>query len=157
MLDTRILIVDDDDAARALLLTVLRRRGLQADTARNGQEALERMGACRYTVVLLDLMMPILSGWDVLDQLGTFAPEARPVVIVLTAGGEPRNFQPGLVSGTVRKPFDIELLVDTVSGCVMAVSGEQSQLDGRAPAETGCAPAESDVIGKPRRTPEKPN
>lgn len=149
MLDKRILIVDDDDAIRTLLLTVLRRRGLAADTARNGQEALERMSSCRYAVLLLDLMMPIMSGWDVLDRLESSAPETRPVVIVLTAGGEPRNLKSGLVAGTVRKPFDIELLVDTISGCAMSVSGQAQS--------TGCPPAESERSGAPSPGNEKPN
>jgi len=70
--EKRILVVDDDEAIRMLLLTILRRRGMVMDTARNGAEALEKLGQCRYAVMLLDLMMPVMSGWAVLEQLATF-------------------------------------------------------------------------------------
>ena len=116
--DQRILIVDDDDAIRTLLLTVLRRRGFQTDQARNGVEALEKLMAQRYAVVLLDLMMPQMSGYDVLERLPTLPHPTRPLVLVLTAGLEPRSFDTSLVIGTLHKPFDVELLLDMISSCV---------------------------------------
>lgn len=134
--EKRILIVDDDDAIRTLLFTVLRRRRLQVDTARNGVEALERCANCRYSVVLLDLMMPLMSGWDVLSRLETMPLDQRPFVIVLTAGMEPRNLDPRLVAGTLRKPFDLDMLVETISSCLAAL-----QLREQLPE---CPPADSE-------------
>src|ERR1700694_841706 len=86
--EKRILVVDDDDAIRTLLLTILRRRGLLVDAARHGVEALERLERCSYAVMLLDLMMPRLNGWEVLGQIAKYDPARRPVVIILTAGTE---------------------------------------------------------------------
>lgn len=114
--EKRILVVDDDDAIRTLLLTVLRRRGFKVDTARNGSEAVDRCIRCRYALVLLDLMMPVMSGYELLDHLGPM--ENRPLVIVLTAAPPPRQLSADLVAGTLRKPFDIELLIDTMNGCL---------------------------------------
>jgi len=146
----RILVVDDDDAIRALLFTVLRRRGFQVDTGRNGMEALERCSLCRYSIVLLDLMMPRMNGWEVIDHLARKALEERPMVIVLTAGGEPRNFPPDLVAGTIRKPFDIELLLDTIVGCLTSVEPRPQGAD--------CPPAESERPSAPQTSQaEKPN
>jgi len=125
--EKRILVVDDDDAIRALLTTVLKRRGLRVDTARNGAEAVTKLGECRYSLVLLDLMMPLMSGYQVLDFLGDESGTMRPLVLVLTAGLEPRSFDTTFVVGTIHKPFDVELLVDTVIGCLSvtpSVSGE---------------------------------
>lgn len=116
--EKRILVVDDDDAIRALLSTVLRRRGLRVDTARNGVEAVSRLGECRYSLLLLDLMMPLMSGYQVLEHIADESASIRPLVIVLTAGLEPRNFDTTFVVGTIHKPFDVELLVDTVVGCL---------------------------------------
>lgn len=116
--DQRVLIVDDDDAIRTLLLTVLRRRGFQADQARNGVEAMELLMAQRYAVVLLDLMMPQMSGYDVLERLAALPHATRPLVLVLTAGLEPRPFDTNLVIGTLHKPFDVELLLDMITSCV---------------------------------------
>ena len=113
-----ILIVDDDDAIRGLLRTILQRRGLAADCARDGREALECLARTRYALMLLDLMMPRESGWDVLGEIARWPLERRPIIIVITAGTEPRTLDPSLVAGTVRKPFDIDVLVDTVTACV---------------------------------------
>ena len=118
MKEKRILVVDDDDAIRALLSTVLRRRGLRVDTARNGVEAVARLGECRYSLILLDLMMPLMSGYQVLEHLADDSASVRPLVIVLTAGLQPRAFDTTFVVGTIHKPFDVELLVDTVTGCL---------------------------------------
>ncbi|HEY0158767.1 MAG TPA: response regulator [Thermoanaerobaculia bacterium] len=127
-LEKRILIVDDDDTIRALVVTVLRRRGFRLDTARNGVEAMEKLIACRYSLVILDLMMPRMSGYEVLDTLSATPEVVRPLVLVLTAGIERRPFDLSFVVGTIHKPFDIELLVDTVSGC-LSVAEAREQLD----------------------------
>lgn len=129
-LEKRILIVDDDDTIRALLRTVLRRRGFPVDTARNGVEALERLQRCRYALIVLDLMMPRMSGYEMLDHLehpGTASMRGTARVLVLTAGLEPRASS-DLVIGTIHKPFDIELLVNTVAGYLAAVEA-MVQLD----------------------------
>jgi CheY-like chemotaxis protein len=140
--EKRVLVVDDDDAIRALLFTVLRRRGLKVDMARNGAEALERCLQCHYSVILLDLMMPKMSGYEFLAHLEHEWRGDRPIVVVLTAGTEPRNLNPAYVAGSVRKPFDIQLLLDTLNGCLSTIPA-RPQLD-------GCPPAESDT--RPSRT-----
>src|ERR1041385_6115212 len=100
----RILVVDDDDAIRALLYTILRRRRLSVDTAHNGVEALELIEANDYALVLLDMMMPRMNGQELLEPLSSMDHKTRPRVLVLTAGTEPRDFDPKLVSGCMRKP-----------------------------------------------------
>ena len=127
-------MVDDDDAIRTLLLTVLRRRGFPVDTARHGGEALAKLERCCYAVILLDLMMPRVSGWEVLQKLSKYDQGKRPVVIVMTAGTEPRDIDSRLVAGTIRKPFDVELLVDMVTASVATV-GYRDQFAGCPPAE----------------------
>lgn len=139
-IEKRILVVDDDEAIRALLLTVLRRRGFPVDVARNGAEALERLACCHYAVMLLDLMMPILSGWDVLQRLTELPREERPTIIVLTAGTEPRDLNAEVVAGTVRKPFDVELLLDGIAACIASLPGR--------PQMTDCPPPHSETRGK---------
>src|SRR5438045_7011256 len=117
-IEKRVLVVDDDDAIRALLCTILRRRGISVDSARNGAEALERCERCRYAVVLLDLMMPHLNGYQVLEVFSARERENRPLILVLTAGAEPRDLSADLVAGTIRKPFDVEMIVDTISAAL---------------------------------------
>jgi len=140
--EKRILIVDDDAAIRTLLFTMLRRRGLPVDTAKHGAEAIDRLGQCRYALVLLDLMMPVASGWEVLAHIKVMS--VRPAVILLTAGNEPRGFDPDIVAGTIRKPFDVELLYDTVTACMSVLESVQQV--------AGCPVAESE-----QRTPGSGN
>lgn len=94
------------------------------DGARNGVEALEMLGANAYAMVVLDLMMPRMSGYELLDQLSQQPVLTRPRVLVLTAGLDTRRIPPqvatDLVIGTVHKPFDIEMLVDIVTGYLSA-------------------------------------
>lgn len=145
--ERRILVVDDDDAIRALLFTVLKRRGFAVDAARDGKEALERLARCRYVLMLLDLMMPRMSGWEVLQELARCEPERRPIVLVLTAGSEPRDLDSTIVSGTLRKPFDVELLLDTI----VAITNSSAA----APQLPGCPVADSENFQPD--APRKPN
>jgi CheY-like chemotaxis protein len=123
--EQRILVVDDDDTIRALIQTVLRRRGLRVGGARNGVEALEQLGARGYALVVLDLMMPRMSGYEVLDHLSRQPSTVRPRVLVLTAGLDPRKLPADLVIGTVHKPFDIEMLADIVTAYLSALAQQQ--------------------------------
>ena len=137
--EKRVLVVDDDDAIRALLCTILRRRGIPVDSARNGAEALARCERCRYAVVLLDLMMPQLNGYQVLDAFSERQRDDRPLILVLTAGAEPRNLRADLVAGTIRKPFDVQMIVDTISAALTTVAGAEQ------PAECPAADSEDDA------------
>ena len=131
--EQRILVVDDDDAIRALIQTVLRRRGFRVDGARNGVDALEHLGEHGYAFVILDLMMPRMNGYELLDQLSRQPPAMRPRVLVLTAGLDsrllPADFAADLVIGTVHKPFDIEMLVDVVTGYFSSPSPESERIE----------------------------
>ena len=133
--EKRILVVEDDDAIRALLFTVLRRRGFKVDTSSNGANALEKLNVCAYSLILLDVMMPVMDGYSFLQELEKLKPVHRPLVIVLTAGGTPRQLNAEIVAGTVRKPFDIPLLVDTVAA-LLASREDIAQLDSCPLAES---------------------
>ncbi|MEA2236247.1 MAG: hypothetical protein QOC81_971 [Thermoanaerobaculia bacterium] len=133
--EKRILIVDDDDSIRGLLCTILHRRGFLVDSARNGIEALARLRSCIYSAMLLDLMMPMKSGYDVLEELKAMDAASRPVVFVLTAGAPTRDLDPEIVAGSIRKPFDVEILMDMVTACVTVLTERPQILD--------CPPAQS--------------
>jgi len=135
--ERRVLVIDDDEAIRTLLFTVLRRRGFAVDRARHGEEAIEAMQRCRYAVALVDLMMPVKNGWEVLDWMATQPKNDRPLAIVLTAGMAPGAMNPDVVAGTIRKPFDVELLLDIVVACADGREVEQA---------TGCPPPQSNQV-----------
>ena len=103
----RILIVDDDSSIRTLLSVVAARAGVQSDVARDGVEAMEKIAAGRYDVIVLDLQMPRMNGFDLIRELRGIDP--RPAVIVLTAlpGTHHVILDPSVVHCIVRKPFDL--------------------------------------------------
>jgi DNA-binding response OmpR family regulator len=112
----KILVVEDDDAIRALLVAALRREPFEVHAAANGSEALTFTRAAEYAVILLDLMMPIVTGVEFLQAFHEANPHSRTVVFVMTAFDDVtiRHIAPNLVHGIVRKPFDVPQLVAMV-------------------------------------------
>ena len=115
----RILIAEDDRAIQRLILRVLDREGYEIQTASNGQEAMTCIGSQDYDAVVMDLMMPGLSGFDVLARLRSEKPDVLKHLIVITAAAEreTRKIPAADVCAIVRKPFDLQQLIDTVRKC----------------------------------------
>ncbi|HKO59051.1 MAG TPA: response regulator [Thermoanaerobaculia bacterium] len=113
-IDTCILIVEDDEPTQNLLQAVLRRFGYSTELASNGAEAIGLLKQKAYAAVVLDLMMPAVSGRDVIDFLSAGV-TPTPVVICSAAGPAAlAGLDPNVVKAVVRKPFDIDELVETV-------------------------------------------
>jgi CheY-like chemotaxis protein len=115
----RVLVVDDDADIRLLLKTMLLQRGLVVDAADSGKSALELIQQNNYAVVLLDLMMPGMDGFGVLEKLNDPAMPS-PVVLVITGADRAsidRARGAQLVHGIVRKPFDPDELGNLVVAC----------------------------------------
>ena len=112
-----ILIVDDDPPIRNLLRQVFLRIGFTAREARDGQEAVESIEGNMPRLMMLDLMMPRMNGWQVLEHLRDNGLLERIPVVVLTAVGAHRT--EGLAEFGVRailsKPFEIQDLIRTVN------------------------------------------
>ncbi|HJW93151.1 MAG TPA: response regulator [Thermoanaerobaculia bacterium] len=119
MSDKRVLVVDDDAAIRQMFITLLRRNGYVVDAVHDGNEGLSRIRSCEYCAVILDLMMPITSGFEMLDILEREKPHALQRVIVTT--GASRNdlskLDSSRVFALIRKPFDIHELLRKVEEC----------------------------------------
>lgn len=115
-----ILVVDDDPSIRKLIVTTLRRDGYSLSEAENGREALEAMQAGKEDLVLLDLMMPEVSGWDVLRIRKNDSELRRIPVIVITANHGP-EVGDALASGIcalLPKPFELTTLHALVKTCL---------------------------------------
>ena len=113
----RVLIVDDDATIREMLVSVLRRRDLIVDEALDGKEALDLLRENSYSVVLLDLLMPNVDGFGVIENLGSAM--SSPVVLVITGADRSliRRLDPQRIHGVVTKPFDAEDLATLVVTC----------------------------------------
>ncbi|MEO8034939.1 MAG: response regulator [Acidobacteriota bacterium] len=116
----RVLVVDDDPEIRGLLASVLRRSGLTVDLAADGHEAFAMVREHRYSVILLDLMMPGADGFEVLRGLRDSEQQVPPVVLVVTGADREalERLDAHVIHGIVRKPFDPEEVASIVVACV---------------------------------------
>ncbi|HUR83187.1 MAG TPA: response regulator [Thermoanaerobaculia bacterium] len=115
--ERRVLVVDDDPEIRRILVTALRLRSLQIDEATDGVMAIEMLRQNRYAVVLLDIMMPGVDGFGVLDSIGQ---DPNPPVVLIVSGAGKQvldRVDTSKVHGIVKKPFDPLEIADVVSAC----------------------------------------
>ena len=105
-----ILIVDDDSSIRTLLRLVAERQGYAVDVAVDGVEAMRLLSEHRYDLAIIDLMMPRLNGYELVDALPRFA--HRPAIVIATAMTDSLIglLDAEVVHSIIRKPFDIEML-----------------------------------------------
>jgi DNA-binding response OmpR family regulator len=110
-----VLIVDDNLDILLLLRTNLVRSGFSVVEAADGEKALRAIDEHRPDVVLLDLMMPVLDGWGVLEALQD-RPDAPPVIVVSAAASTAnteRAYRLG-ARGYVTKPFSLDGVIDAI-------------------------------------------
>ncbi len=114
-----VLVVDDDQALRGLFTTLLTRKGFAVDTANDGRVAYDQLQRHTYSVILLDLMMPDVNGFELLDQLQRDSPTLLDRVIVMTGASQRsiESLDTSRVWGLIRKPFDIDNLVSSAVAC----------------------------------------
>jgi DNA-binding response OmpR family regulator len=105
----RVLIVDDDPSIRRLLTTLATREGIGVDAAADGEEAIELLGQHAYALVLLDLMMPRVNGFAVIEWLRNHPQDRKPIVFVISAYADQmyRSVDTSIVAGVLHKPFDV--------------------------------------------------
>jgi CheY-like chemotaxis protein len=116
----RALVVDDDDPIRAMLTKVVERQNLAVDTARDGVEAIQRIDANDYAVILLDLMMPRVDGYGVLKHINAHCPEKLACTIIASAVPESEILKRfNLPVFRIHpKPFELGKLIQDIKECV---------------------------------------
>jgi len=127
--------VDDDPAVRALLEIVGKRAGFTVDTSPDGLDALEKLREADYLIMVLDLMMPRVNGYDVVQQLA--AEPRRPAIIVVTAmtGSYVAQLDPQVVHSIVRKPFDVDMMAAILTSVASAVKSARDRKAVAAPPQ----------------------
>ena len=111
-----ILVVEDNPTNQQVVLMVLRALGYQPDVAENGHTAIEKVSSHRYDLVLLDLQLPDIDGFEVAKHICDNL-NYRPVIVAITAGATAEDRQRCLDAGMddyVLKPFKISILKDVV-------------------------------------------
>ncbi|HLJ74449.1 MAG TPA: response regulator, partial [Thermoanaerobaculia bacterium] len=122
----RLLIVDDDPPIRNLLRRLAARAGFDAETAKDGGEAIEKLGHAEYEIVIVDLMMPRVSGFELLEHINTLHP--RPTVIVATAmtDGDISRIDDSMIRRVIRKPFDVDAVTKALVEIATELAGGQT-------------------------------
>ncbi len=123
----RILVVDDEDSITQLLCTALRYEGFETSSAANGREAMTAAASFRPDLVLLDVMLPDMDGFELHRRLTSTSTPRLPVVF-LTARRDTDDRVRGLTIGAddyVVKPFSLEELVARVRAVLRRTRGEE--------------------------------
>jgi len=129
-LSRRILVIDDEEDNRELVAHILRDGHYEVQVAADGGEALALITAARPDLVVLDLMMPVLDGWQVLETIRQGADP--PPVIVLTAAGGYQTFVRGVRGGVaayILKPFGFHELLSTCD-CILRAQPRSARAEG---------------------------
>jgi CheY-like chemotaxis protein len=109
----RLLLADDQPSIRDSLSRLLRRQGYNVILAENGREAVERVAGERFDLVLLDLSMPEMNGWEALKRIAALKP-GLPVVIMTAHSHQRPWVEPTGAWSLLEKPIDIPLLLSTI-------------------------------------------
>jgi len=113
----RVLIVDDDRDVRTALAGVLAQEGYVVETAADGRQALAMLRAERPDLILLDLVLPAMNGFELLAELHREhgACEAKIIVVTSTRGFAAKDLG---VAAVICKPFDVDRLIGTIKSIV---------------------------------------
>ncbi len=155
-----ILVVDDEQSYRDALSVALQREGFLVVTAADGAEALDRFAATKPALVLLDVMLPKVSGIDVCKEIRT---KSRTPIIMVTARNSEIDAVVGLEVGAddyVSKPFRLRELIARVRAALRRLPGEEDDTDRPDQIEAGdvridAARHEVFVRGEPVQLPLK--
>jgi CheY-like chemotaxis protein len=114
-----ILVVDDDPAIRDVVADILEISDYPVQTAVNGAEALEKIRRDQPAAVLLDLMMPVMNGWEFLRACRKEAPCAHVPIVVMSAAREASDVADELgAQAFLAKPFELDAILSVVGQVV---------------------------------------
>ena len=106
-----VLVVDDDAQIRATLSDLLEHEGYAVVRAENGAQALEQLRRVHPDCMLLDLMMPVMSGWEVIEELQESGEIDDTPIVVVSAMCPPVDCE------CLQKPVDLDELLNAVARC----------------------------------------
>jgi CheY-like chemotaxis protein len=123
-----ILVVDDDPAIRDVVADILELSNYRVTTASNGAEALDQIRAQPPAAVLLDLMMPVMDGWEFIERCRRRPPCARLPVAIMSAAHNAASAASELgVQGYLTKPFELETVLAVVDRLARERGGEPTR------------------------------
>ena len=116
-----ILVVDDDEMILLMISEVLRFEGFGVVLSKNGKEALERLENGRFDLIILDMRMPVMDGWEFMNRLRGGAPGTGTSVLIMSAYQQAENIAHEVgATGSIQKPFGIDELLGAVNKTLQA-------------------------------------
>lgn len=140
----RVLVVEDDPGIRSLILAVVRRGGFDADLVANGIDAMAILARESFSAIVLDLLLPRGSGYDVLEWMQETNPALLARVIILSATSPTlvrKHTVARRVFRVMQKPFDIDELLEVIRACVTHDDADDPFLGVRVKSSQGNADA----------------
>ena len=125
----KVLIVEDNADLRRLYAIGLNQRGYEVKLAANGAEALDRIATEKPDVILLDLVMPIMDGWAVLEKIShPMEGPCTPVLVI--SGNTPPSDHPSheCIAGWLAKPVSIDQLAEAISLAIPLAKARRRQI-----------------------------
>ena len=148
--EPRVLIVQSNDALRALLFTILRHQPLAVDTAATVDEAMDKVRACDYALIIVDADMSENAAVTFLENFRDERPEATTFMLAVRDPNNDIYLDPELFSAVVNKPLEIDTLAELVRECASVVPPPEQPL-------TTCPPSESEIRTRLERAPYMAN
>ena len=145
----RILLIEDEADLLASLAKALREEGYAVDTATDGEEGLYKAREVGYDAIVLDVMLPRLDGWEVLER---FRKSQKTPVLMLTARDAARDRVRGLDAGAddyLVKPFDLEELFARLRAIIRRAAGQTVNTIGIGGAIVDTASRKVTLAGNP--------
>jgi CheY-like chemotaxis protein len=118
MADKRLLIVEDDTNSQKITKILLENSGITIDIAINAEQALEFLDNCTYPVIIIDLSLPGMSGWELLSRIQKDKHSATTKCIAMTAFHSPNVSQEALKAGFVAyfpKPLEVRTFAHSLT------------------------------------------
>jgi CheY-like chemotaxis protein len=112
----RVLIVEDHTPTRLAMSRLIRQTGADVTTARDGEEALGYLVTQRFDVLLTDLRMPVMDGFELLQHTMSLPETHRPTRIIAISGEYEASALRGQAVQFLPKPFDLDALLNMLSG-----------------------------------------
>ena|SRR5437588_3818932 len=136
----RVLIIEDDDILRIMLFTILRHQPLGVDTARSHEEAMEKVLACDYALIIIDIDLPDDESERFLRDFREQRPTATSFIIAARDPHAERFIDPRSVAAVLNKPLEIDTLAEVIRECAFLVPRPEDPLP--------CPESESEIREK---------
>ena len=104
----RALLVEDDAGIRRLVERLLERRGIEVDSATDGETALAKLGSGRYKILILDLMVPKVNGFEIIDYIKEHKLDLPVAVVSAVSQQALTRLDLDIVKVVIPKPFDVD-------------------------------------------------